>query len=52
MRWIFQLFQGIQWLVIKTDDRTQTMVLNLKEVHKNILSILGPAYMEMYCIEG
>lgn len=43
MRWVFQCFEGIELLQIRAETRTQSVVLRLQPLHKQILSLLGPA---------
>jgi transposase len=45
MRWIFQLFVGIHLLIIQ---QVQTLVLNLKGHHRQVLQLLGPPYEALY----
>ena len=44
-RWVFQCFTGISLLYI---DRRRTIMMNLKEKHQVIISVLGPLYREIY----
>ena len=48
MRWIFQCFEGIELLHISTGSLTQTIVLRLQPLHRQILSLLGPTYLQFY----
>jgi len=48
MRRIFQMFEGIDLLVIKTPEGVQQQVLNLKPVHRQILRLLGPNVEKCY----
>jgi hypothetical protein len=48
MRRIFQMFEGIDLLVIKTPEGVQQQVLNLKQVHRQILRLLGPNVGKCY----
>ena len=43
MRWVFQCFEGIELLHIRTGATTQSLVLRLQPLHHKILSLLGPA---------
>jgi transposase len=45
MRWIFHLFVGIHLLIIQP---VQILVLNLKELHRQVLRLLGPPYEALY----
>ena len=44
-RWVFQCFTGISVLYI---DRCRTIIMNLKERHQTIISVLGPLYQKIY----
>ena len=44
-RWVFHCFVGIHLLVI---DAQQQLVLNLREHHRRLLSLLGPRYQAFY----
>ncbi len=48
MRWIFQCFEGIELLQIRTATRTESVVLRLQPLHHKILSLLGPSYQQFY----
>jgi len=48
MRWIFQLFEGIDVLIYRVGEKVYRMVLNIKEIHRRILSFLGPIYQSFY----
>jgi transposase len=48
MRWIFQCFEGIELLHISTGSLTQSVVLRLQPLHRQILSLLGPTYLQFY----
>jgi transposase len=48
MRWVFQCFEGIELLHIRTGATTQSLVLRLQPLHHTILSLLGPAYQQFY----
>jgi transposase len=48
MRWIFQCFEGIELLHISTGSLTQSIVLRLQPLHQQILSLLGPTYVQFY----
>lgn len=43
-RWIFQSFEGIHVLHVGS----QRLVLNIKEHHRTVVSILGPGYERLY----
>ena len=48
MRRVFQMFEGIDVLLIPTTDGVQQQVLNLKPVHRQILRLLGPHVEKCY----
>lgn len=48
MRWIFQCFEGIELLHISRGSLTQSLVLRLQPLHRQILSLLGPPYLQFY----
>ncbi len=49
MRWLFQCFEGIDLLHIRLPDGSRhTQALRLTDVHRLILSLLGPAYEQSY----
>jgi transposase len=48
MRWIFQCFEGIDLLHIRSGSRFQTQVLGLQALHRQVLRLLGPAYSQFY----
>ncbi len=48
MRWVFQCFEGIELLQIRTGTTTQSVVLRLQPLHQKILSLLGPASQQFY----
>lgn len=48
MRWVFQCFEGVELLHIRTTTRTQSVVLHLQPLHRQILSLLGPASQQFY----
>jgi transposase len=52
MRWVFQLFEGIDVLYYKVGKKVERMVLNMKEIHRKILSFLGEIYQEFYLCIG
>ncbi len=45
---VFQCFEGIELLQIRTQTDTQSLVLRLQPLHKQILSLLGPASQQFY----
>ncbi|MEA2100686.1 MAG: IS1634 family transposase [Campylobacterota bacterium] len=46
-RWIFHCFIGIQMLII---NDTQQVMMNLNDVHKLIIRLLGGRYLDIYLI--
>lgn len=50
MRWIFQCFEGIELLHIRIGSTFQTRVLGLQPLHRKILHLLGPAYLQFYVL--
>ena len=48
MRWVFQLFEGIDLLRINSPTETLLQVLSLQPVHQQILKLLGPTYQKIY----
>ncbi len=48
MRRVFQMFEGIDLLVISTPEGVQQQVLNLKPIHRLILRLLGPNVEKCY----
>jgi len=48
MRWVFQLFEGVHVLILRTLSGLEEMVLNLNNVRSHILRILGPRFQKMY----
>jgi len=51
MRWIFQLFEGIDMLLIwQTDHLLSRQVLNLREEHLLIIHLLSPPVENCYLL--
>jgi len=48
MRRIFQLFQGIHVLLITEQGKTRQMVVNLKVIHRMVISLLGHEVEKCY----
>lgn len=48
MRWVFQLFEGIHVLFVKTNGKTQNIVLNMSDERLYILEMLGTEYVKKY----
>jgi transposase len=52
MRRVFQVFEGIDVLLIHNHLGIQRQVLNLKPVHLHILDLLGPEVKKCYILDG
>lgn len=48
MRWVFQCFEGIDLLHIRSGDRWHTQVLGLQPLHQRILRLFGSAFCQIY----
>jgi transposase len=48
MRWIFQCFEGIDLLHIRSASSFHTQVLGLRTLHQQVLRLLGPVYSQFY----
>jgi transposase len=48
MRWMFQCFEGIDLLHIRSGSHWHTQVLGLQALHQRVLRLLGPAYSQFY----
>lgn len=49
MRWIFQVFEGIDLLIVSQNGRVMSrQVLNLKQEHLTVLRLLGPPVEKCY----
>ncbi len=48
MRWVFQLFEGIDLLRISSPTGTTLQILGLQPVHQQILRLLGPTHQKIY----
>ena len=48
MRWVFQLFEGIDLLHINSPTNTTLQVLRIQPVHDQILRLLGQPYQKIY----
>lgn len=51
MRRVFQMFEGIDVLLISTPTGTKRQVLNLEPVHYKILKLLGPYVQKCYLVD-
>jgi transposase len=52
MRWIFQCFEGIELLHVRSASDTQSLVLRLQPMHRLVLALLGPPYEHIYKISS
>lgn len=48
MRWVFQCFEGIELLHIHTPTDMRSLILRLQPLHRQVLSLLGPAVQQFY----
>ena len=48
MRRVFQVFEGIDILLLATDGRQQRLILNLTDLHQRILEMLGQHVQQCY----
>ena len=48
MRRVFQVFEGIDILLLTTDGRQQRLILNLTDLHHRILDLLGRHVQQCY----
>jgi hypothetical protein len=49
MRRVFQIFEGISLLIESRDgDEKIVGMMNLREIHRKILALLGSSYEKMY----
>jgi transposase len=48
LRWVFQCFEGIELLHIRSASGTQSFVLRLQPMHRLVLAMLGPPYEKIY----
>lgn len=51
MRYVFQKFEGIEYLMINDKGQRSYMVLNIKEIHRTILALMGPEYENIYLLD-
>src|SRR5260370_1555377 len=52
MRWVFQCFEGIELLHIRSASGTQSLVLRLQPMHCLVLALLGPPFEKFYKISS
>ena len=48
MRWVFQCFEGLDRLTVRTPTGHQVLLLHLTPLHEQVLTLLGPVYREIY----
>jgi transposase len=48
MRWVYQCFEGIELLHIRSASGTQSLILRLQPMHRLVLALLGPPYEKIY----
>ena len=48
MRWVFQLFEGVQLLIDPNAEGFKEIILNLNHTWRHILQVLGPAFEKIY----
>ncbi len=51
MRYVFQLFEGLEYLIIKDEKQESYQILNMKPIHKQILALMGPHYENIYLLK-
>lgn len=52
IRRIFQIFEGIDILLIHTGEGVNCKVVNLKPIHHKIINLLGPEVAKCYFLDG
>jgi transposase len=52
LRWVFQCFEGVELLHIRSVSGTQSLVLRLQPMHRLVLALLGPPYEKIYHISS
>ena len=52
LRWIFQLFEGVNFITLTVNDMIKTTVDRLNDLRHKILRLLGPAVCEIYQISA
>ena len=53
MRWIFQLFEGIDLLIVYQEDKViNQRVLNLRPEHLTVIHLLGPPVEYCYLVDS
>jgi transposase len=51
MRYVFQIFEGLEYLIIKDRKQESYQILNMKPIHKQILALMGPHYENIYLLK-
>lgn len=51
MRYVFQKFEGLEYLIITDGGQVSYQVLNMKPIHRQILALLGPDYENIYLLK-
>ena len=52
LRWVFQCFEGIELLHIRSASGTQSLVLRLQPMHRLVLALLGLPFEKIYKISS
>ncbi len=52
MRWVFQCFEGIELLHVRSVSGMQSLILRLQPMHRLVLVLLGPSYEKIYQSSG
>lgn len=50
MKWVFQIFEGIEVLYEKINGQVKHIVLNLDDLQQKILALLGFSYQKIYLL--
>ncbi len=48
LRWIYECFAGITFCYERTKNKTQELIVNIKQLHRDVLFLLGSAYQRIY----
>jgi transposase len=52
LRWVFQIFEGLDVLSVWEDGRLVTRkIMNLRPVHRQVIRLLGPQVQKCYLVE-
>ena len=52
MRWVFQCFEGIELLHVRSVSGMQVLILRLQPMHRLVLALLGHSYENIYRSSG